>query len=72
MWAYQGEILDSTAMSISTGVIWLFTLVVGLVFPYLLIGLGIGGTFIFFGVLTLISIIYFSKELIETKGKSKE
>lgn len=59
-------------MSISTCVIWTFTLIVGLVFPYLVLGFGVGGAFIFFAVSSLISLFYFNKELIETKGKTKE
>ncbi|KAL4476075.1 hypothetical protein ABPG74_009808 [Tetrahymena malaccensis] len=72
VWAYQAEILDQIGLSISTCVIWIFTLLVGLVFPYLVLGFGVGGAFIFFAVCSLLSLFYFNKELIETKGKTKE
>jgi len=58
-------------MSIATCVIWIFTVIVGLIFPYLVLGLGVGGAFFFFAICSLISLIYFNKTLIETKGKSK-
>ncbi|KAL4480789.1 hypothetical protein ABPG72_001658 [Tetrahymena utriculariae] len=71
VWAYQGEMLEQKALQINTCVLWIFTLVIGIVFPYMAQGIKAGGTFAIFAAITFLFLIYYKKEFIETKGKSR-
>ncbi|EAR87705.1 MFS transporter (macronuclear) [Tetrahymena thermophila SB210] len=71
VWAYQGEMLEQKALQINTCVLWIFTLVIGIIFPYMAQGIKAGGTFAIFAAITFIFLIYYKKEFIETKGKSR-
>ncbi|EAR87706.1 MFS transporter (macronuclear) [Tetrahymena thermophila SB210] len=71
VWAYQGEMLEQKALQINTCVLWIFTLVIGIIFPYMAQYIKAGGTFAIFAAITFLFLIYYKKEFIETKGKSR-
>jgi len=68
-WLYMADILPGTGISISTAVYWLFTVVVGLGFPWMKDTYSIVTTFIFFLICTLIGVIFIIVFIKETKGK---
>jgi len=73
VWLYMGEILNDKGISVAVFLNWLFTLVIGLITPFLLKPsvLG-GGTFIMFGVFNILSCIFIALFMKETKGLSDE
>jgi hypothetical protein len=50
---------------------WIETLVVAMLSDLMITSLGIGKTFLIFGILSLGCLIYFWKEMIESKGLNR-
>ena len=57
-WLYMVEIMTTESMTVGVFLNWLVTLVVGLVTPSLLSGLGASSTFFGFGVLNLLGFYF--------------
>jgi len=76
LWVTLSEIfplrLRGLGMGISVFFLWITNFVIGLMFPILLDKIGLSITFFIFAVLGLISIIFVSKCLPETKGRTLE
>ena len=76
LWVTLSEIfplrLRGLGMGISVFFLWITNFVIGLMFPILLDKIGLSITFFIFAVLGLISIIFVSKCLPETKGHTLE
>ncbi|KAL4504548.1 hypothetical protein ABPG72_009994 [Tetrahymena utriculariae] len=71
VWVYNNEILDRKGLAWSSFIRWLFTMIVGVVFPYMNTSIGLFGAFLIFGGLIFMCLIYFWFFMYETKGKSR-
>lgn len=70
---YLSEILPEQGVSIAILTNWLFTFIIGLLFPKLVASpLKLEGSFFLFAIFTMGAFFYFKRYLIETKGKSNE
>lgn len=69
---YVGEIGTSTLMGLSVGCLWLGYLAVGVVVPYIIAGIGLGGLFYILAGICFAGLLYIIFEVYETKGMSKE
>lgn len=70
-WLYMSEILLSQWLGYAAALTWLFTIIVGLITPYALSGIGRWIFFIF--LIAMIATIFFIVFcLIETKGKTRD
>ena len=67
-WLYMGEIMTTESMTVGVFLNWLVTLVIGLVTPSLLAGLGASSTFFGFGVLNLLGALFYLVFMKETRG----
>jgi hypothetical protein len=72
VWLYMGEILNDKGISVAVFLNWLMTLIVGLLSPSIIDGIGIGPTFIMFGCFNVCASIFISIFMKETKGLSSE
>ncbi|POX36660.1 MFS transporter [Streptomyces sp. Ru73] len=59
-------------MGVAAVVLWLTNFAIGLVFPSMVSGLGVSGTFFVFVVLGLLAIVFVKRCVPETKGRSLE
>lgn len=71
-WIYSSEVLRDKLMAFCTGVNWSCSFVVVLLFPFIVDAIGLNFTFIMFGAINVIAAAYFAKDMVETKGMSKE
>ena len=72
VWLYLPEILPEKGVSIAALIVWLFTAIIGYVFPLAKDKFKIQGTFLFFTVCSIASLIFIIVVVKETKGKSSE
>jgi hypothetical protein len=70
-WAYMSEISDKKALSLSTAARWFCTFIIGVIFPFMVTGMGLFGSFLFFACLTTFVIILFCFIAKETIGLDK-
>ncbi|MGL5389772.1 MAG: sugar porter family MFS transporter [Serratia sp. (in: enterobacteria)] len=70
-WTYVSEILPSQWMGYGAASSWTFTVIVGLVTPYMLSGIG-RWSFLIFLMFMVVSAVFFIICLDETKGKTKK
>lgn len=75
-WVLLSEIyplkVRGKAMTLATFVNWLCNYFVSLTFPNLLVSIGIGGSFLLYGIISLIAFWFVLRYVPETKGKSLE
>lgn len=75
-WVYIGEVFPLNIRGLGTSLCsatnWVADMVVSLTFPSMLAAFGIANTFIIYGVICVISIIFTNKFFLETRGKSLE
>jgi SP family arabinose:H+ symporter-like MFS transporter len=64
--------IRARASSIGSFSVWTFNTVTTFLFPIVAGKFGIGYIFIFYSIVTAISLLFFIKYLMETKGKSLE
>ena len=70
VWPYCAEIVNKEDLPYCTAIRWLCTLCIGILFRFVVLGIGISGAFFIFFGFTLAAFIYFIKEMKETKGLS--
>lgn len=58
-WIYLSEIMDHGGIAHYSIFRWFWTFVVGLCTPYMIVYLGVGGTFGLYGALTFVTLLYF-------------
>ena len=75
-WVYIGEVFPLNIRGLGTSLCsatnWLADMVVSLTFPSMLAAFDIANTFIIYGVICVICIIFTNKFFLETRGKSLE
>lgn len=75
-WVLLSEIyplkVRGKAMTLATFVNWLCNYFVSLTFPNLLVSIGIGGSFLLYGIISMIAFWFVLRYVPETKGKSLE
>lgn len=75
-WVLLSEIyplkVRGKAMTLATFVNWLCNYFVSLTFPNLLVSIGIGGSFLLYGIISIIAFWFVLRYVPETKGKSLE
>lgn len=75
-WVYIGEVFPLNIRGLGTSLCsatnWVADMVVSLTFPSMLAAFGIANTFIIYGVICVICIIFTNKFFLETRGKSLE
>ena len=75
-WVYIGEVFPLNIRGLGTSLCsatnWLADMVVSLTFPTMLAAFDIANTFIIYGVICVICIIFTNKFFLETRGKSLE
>ncbi|WP_367342382.1 sugar porter family MFS transporter [Limosilactobacillus sp.] len=75
-WVYIGEVFPLNIRGLGTSLCsatnWLADMVVSLTFPSMLAAFDISNTFIIYGVICVICIIFTNKFFLETRGKSLE
>ena len=75
-WVYSGEVFPLNIRGLGTSLCsatnWLADMVVSLTFPTMLAAFDIANTFIIYGVICVICIIFTNKFFLETRGKSLE
>ena len=76
IWVILSEMFPNNirarASSIGSFSLWFFNALTSFLFPIAAGAIGIGYVFIFYSVATLLSLLFFKKFLVETKGKSLE
>lgn len=73
-WVYLPEILPDRikgrAQAACTSLSWVANLMVGLSFPAMLSGLGIGGAYLFYVALNVAAVAFVATYMVETKQRS--
>ena len=72
VWPYCAEVVNKSDVSICTAVRWFCTLIIGIGFRFVVIGIGVSGAFFLFLGLLFLGFVYFLKEMKETKGLTPE
>ena len=72
MWAYLGEIQNTTALSFSSALNFLSNIIVVVAFPYSVSAFGIYSTFYFFAGCMAAGAVYVAVDVFETKNKTIE
>lgn len=53
-------------------VVWILTIAVSLLSEIMISALGIGKVFLFYGLVSLMCLLYFQKHMVESKGLSRQ
>jgi len=68
-WLYMADILPDTGVSFASAVLWLFTVIVGLGFPWIKNTYSIVTAFVFFLICSVTGLLFMILFIEETKGK---
>lgn len=72
IWPYCAEVVNKEDLPFCTAIRWSCTLFIGICFRFIVLGIGVSGSFFMFFGFTLAAFIYFVKEMKETKGLTLE
>ncbi|EAS04158.1 MFS transporter (macronuclear) [Tetrahymena thermophila SB210] len=72
VWPFCTELVNKEDLPICSAARWFSALLIGICFRFLVLAIGISGTFFLFFGFTLLAFIYFLKEMKETKGMTIE
>lgn len=67
---YIAEIMENVTLAVC--VIWILTLFVSMISEIMIKSLGIGTAFFFYGVISLVCLVYLKNNMVESKGLSRE